>query len=109
MAKDIMKEFGLSGFFHGCFPPLIGSAIYRGIMMSSYEFSFSYIELNFDSTHPLKQEYLYCIRPIVPLSVVFCSLFRGVIEGIMYYKCFVVVHTCINLHITYWNDIHMNI
>ena len=83
VAKSIYKEFGLRGFYHGCIPPLIGSAIYRGVMIGAYELSYSFIHLNFDENHPLKREYAGILRPIVLISVMFCSTTRGVIEGML--------------------------
>ena len=50
-------------------------------MLGGYELSFSFIHLNFPENHILKREYLGCVRPVVVVSVVFCSLARGVIEG----------------------------
>ena len=57
VARHIISEHGFRGFFHGCLPPLFGSAIYRGAMMSAYEFSFSLADLNLDSQNALKKEY----------------------------------------------------
>ena len=67
----------LLGFFHGCDPPLIGSMLYRGVMMGAYEFSYSSIDLHCPADHGLKTELFGFLRPIVPVSVVFCSLMRG--------------------------------
>ena len=71
----------MAGFFHGVVPPLLGSALYRGSMMSAYEFAFSWITLNRPPDDPLKKEYFGCIRPLVPVSVVFASFIRGSIEA----------------------------
>lgn len=57
VAKDMMKEFGITGFFHGCTPVLFGSALYRGVMLSSYEFAFTYAHLNFDGDHFVKRRF----------------------------------------------------
>jgi hypothetical protein len=77
----MFKEFGLRGFYHGCVPPLIGSSIYRGVMLSGYELSFSYFHLNFPDDHIIKHEIFGFVRPMVVVSVIFSSLMRGMIEG----------------------------
>jgi hypothetical protein len=56
------------GFFQGVTPPLIGSALYRGSFLSAYEFGYTFIQLNTEEDHFLKQEYLGMIRPMVPLA-----------------------------------------
>eukprot|EP00602_Paraphysomonas_sp_CaronLab_P001538 CAMPEP_0185030948 /NCGR_PEP_ID=MMETSP1103-20130426/18116_1 /TAXON_ID=36769 /ORGANISM="Paraphysomonas bandaiensis, Strain Caron Lab Isolate" /LENGTH=197 /DNA_ID=CAMNT_0027566265 /DNA_START=267 /DNA_END=860 /DNA_ORIENTATION=- len=50
-------------------------------MISGYETSFSYIHLNYDSDHFLNREFMGFLRPIVPLSVIFASISRGLIEA----------------------------
>lgn len=77
----MFRDHGIKEFFKGVIPPLIGSAIYRGAMLSGYEFTFTYITLHTPDDHFLKKEYLGCLRPMVPVSVVCASLARGVIEG----------------------------
>ena len=57
VAKDIFKEFGIRGFFRGCIPPLLGSAMYRGVMMSAYEASFTYFDLNYAKNSWVNTEY----------------------------------------------------
>jgi hypothetical protein len=32
------------GFFRGCIPPMWGSTVYRSIMMSSYEATYTYFD-----------------------------------------------------------------
>ena len=49
--------------------------------MSAYEFAFSYFTLHLPEDHPIKEEYMGCIRPLVPISVVFASVVRGSIEA----------------------------
>jgi solute carrier family 25 (mitochondrial carnitine/acylcarnitine transporter), member 20/29 len=80
-ARDMFREFGFRGFFHGCLPPLLGSALYRGVMMSAYEATFTYVELNFERDHPLRTEYFGFVRPVVPVSVTCASFCRGLIEA----------------------------
>lgn len=80
-AKDMFREFGFSGFFHGCMPPLLGSALYRGVMMSAYEATYTYVELNYEKDHWLRTEYFGFMRPVVPVSVTCASFCRGVIEA----------------------------
>lgn len=81
VARSIMKEFGIAGYFHGVIPPLLGSALYRGTMMSAYEFGFSYFTLNYPKDHFVNTEQFGCVRPLVPISVVFASVMRGCIES----------------------------
>jgi hypothetical protein len=64
-------------------PPLVGSAIYRGAMLSGYEYTFTYITLHTADDHFLKKERLGFVRLMVPVSVVCASLARGVIEGML--------------------------
>ena len=70
-----------SGVARSIMKPLLGSALYRGTMMSAYEFSFSYFTLNYPKDHFMNTEQLGFIRPVVPISVVFASVMRGAIEG----------------------------
>ena len=100
VANGIFKEYGIKGFFRGCVPPLLGSAMYRGVMMSAYEASFTYFDLNFAKDSWVNTEIagieflnlllfsfmcyyslLGCLRPVVPISVVIASGLRGMIEG----------------------------
>ena len=81
VAKRMFRDHGVRDFFRGVVPPLIGSAIYRGAMLSGYEFTFTYITLHTPDDHFLKREFFGCVRPMVPVSVVCASLARGVIEG----------------------------
>lgn len=62
-------------------PPLIGSALYRGSFLSAYEFGFTFLHLNIEDDHFLKNEYLGCVRPMVPLACLFGAVVRGTIEG----------------------------
>ena len=86
VALSLVRDHGILGLFRGCIPPLIGSSIYRGVMMSGYEMSYTFIELNAPSDSWLKQEFLGFVKPAVPVSVVFCSLARGLVEGFFFFK-----------------------
>ena len=57
--------------------------VYRGLMISSYEFAFTYIELNFDHDDFIKKEIFYGLRPLVPLSSIFAASIRVIVESIM--------------------------
>jgi hypothetical protein len=66
----------------GCIPPLWGSAVYRSIMMSSYEASFTFFEQQTDSGSFWHREYFgKVVRPLVVASTVACSLCRCVAEA----------------------------
>ncbi|RHY84155.1 hypothetical protein DYB37_005196 [Aphanomyces astaci] len=83
VAKSLWKTDGLRGFFRGCVPPLWGSMVYRGIMYSGYEFSFTFIEKGFPDDHFLKNELSpsFPVRPMVVASTVFAASCRGIIES----------------------------
>lgn len=80
--RRMFLDHGVKEFFKGVVPPLVGSAIYRGAMLSGYEFTFTYITLHTGEDHFLKKEYFGCLRLMVPVSVVCASLARGFIEGL---------------------------
>ena len=72
----------MRGFFRGCVPPLWGSMVYRGLMISSYELSYTFIELNCDEGSFLKQESMFGIlRPQVPVSSAFAACIRITVES----------------------------
>jgi hypothetical protein len=50
-------------------------------MISGFEFMYTYTSLNFEDDHFLKKEYIGFLRPLVPLSVLFSSFARGIVEG----------------------------
>ena len=77
------RQEGVRGFFRGCVPPLWGSMVYRGLMMSGYEFSFTYIEKEFSSDSFLRQDIsvAFPVRPICLVSGLFAALCRGFIES----------------------------
>ena len=85
VAMKIYSTDGVRGFFRGCVPPLWGSMIYRGIMMSSYEFAYTYFDKHFEDSHAIKTELGPTgLRPMVPLSSLFASMCRGVVESKLY-------------------------
>lgn len=80
-ARRMWRLEGLSAFFRGCVPPLWGSAVYRGVMMSSYEMAYTHFD-RYDASSPWKAE--YCggvVRPCVLASALFCSLCRSLVEA----------------------------
>eukprot|EP01038_Epipyxis_sp_PR26KG_P008439 gene8439-11416_t len=81
--KRIWKTEGFRGFYRGCIPPLWGSMLYRGIMMSSYEYSFTWLEKNCEGDWGtfVRNDLIFGIRPIVPISSVFAATLRGVLES----------------------------
>lgn len=58
--------------------------IYRGLMISSYEFSYTYIELNYKQDDFIKQEVFYGLRPLVPISSIFAAAIRVLVESMLY-------------------------
>lgn len=80
VARRMLRTEGVLGFFRGCVPPLWGSMVYRGVMMSSYEFAFTYIDKNVGEDSFLKSD-AWAVRPMVPVSTVFCSFCRVVVES----------------------------
>jgi hypothetical protein len=78
VARTMWQQEGLRAFFRGCVPPLWGSMVYRGLMMSGYEFTFTYIDKEFGPESAMKQELLPSllpIRPIVVVSSVFATVY----------------------------------
>ena len=39
----LWRQEGARGFFRGMLPPLWGSTVYRAVMLSAYEFAFTYV------------------------------------------------------------------
>ncbi len=78
--RKILSDFGMIGFFRGCIPPMWGSTVYRSIMMSINEASYTYFDKNFPDDHWLKKEYA-CIRPMVIINSTLASLGRCVVEN----------------------------
>ena len=49
--RQMWTEGRARAFWRGCVPPLWGSAVYRSIMMSSYEASFTFLEVRRGCVH----------------------------------------------------------
>ena len=81
VAEIMWKTEGMKGFFRGCVPPLWGSMVYRGIMMSGYEYGFTYFEKNYDDDSVFKREVFFGARPMVACASVFAALLRAVVES----------------------------
>lgn len=81
VAKRIYSTEGLRGFFRGCIPPLWGSMIYRGVMMSAYEYAFTYVEKNYEEDSFWRQELVLGVRPLVPAASGFAGFIRSFIES----------------------------
>lgn len=81
VASRIWRAEGVRGFFRGCIPPLWGSMVYRGVMISSYEFSYTWLESNLAHDDPILHDQLLGLRPVVPLSATFASVCRGLFES----------------------------
>ena len=80
--RQMWAEGGSRSFWRGCIPPLWGSAVYRSIMMSAYEASYTYFEQNTSRDSFWHRE--YCggvVRPLVVASTLACSLCRAVAEA----------------------------
>lgn len=80
VAKIMWQQEGFRAFFRGCIPPLWGSMVYRGVMMSSYEYGFTWLEKNCDENGFVRTDILG-VRPLVPLAAVFSASIRCVIES----------------------------
>ena len=76
-----MKSEGPIGFFRGCLPPLWGSMVYRGVMMSGYEYAFTWLEKNYEENGFIRSELFLGLRPMVPLASVFSAAARGILEN----------------------------
>lgn len=82
VAQKIWRHDGVRGFFKGCVPPLWGSMVYRGLMISSYELSYTFIELNCDEGSFWRRECIFgMLRPQVPLSSAFAACIRIIVES----------------------------
>ena len=57
-ARTMWRRDGVLAFWRGCVPPLWGSAVYRSLMMASYEASYTYLEKTTPSDSFLKKELL---------------------------------------------------
>ena len=81
VTRAMWARDGLAAFWRGCGPPLLGSAVYRSIMMSTYELSYTAFERATAEDSIWKREVFGCVRPLVLASAVFCSLCRVLVEA----------------------------
>lgn len=77
----IWASEGIRGYFKGCIAPLWGSSLYRGAMMSGYEFSYTWLEKNCEPNGFIRSEILFGFRPIIPISALFSVFIRGIFES----------------------------
>ena len=81
-AKQMWTREGIQSFFRGALHPLWGSAVYRSIMISGYELSYTFFEQNCDQHSFWKSE--FCggiVRPMVVASAVLTTLVRVLVEA----------------------------
>jgi len=82
VAKQVYKRSGIGGFFRGVLPPLWGAAIYRGMMLSGYESTYTYIDKHTPADSAFKKEVAGgLIRPIILASSLVGGTLRVVIES----------------------------
>ena len=55
--------------------------IYRGIMMSGYEYAYTHLEASCHHDSFMQSDILFGLRPLVVASIVFSSLTRGIVES----------------------------
>lgn len=55
--------------------------VYRGIMISSYEYAFTWLEKHTEESSIVKQDVFLGIRPMVPMASVFSAVVRGCLES----------------------------
>lgn len=82
-ATRLWSKHRLHGFTRGIIPPLLGSSLYRSIMISSYELSYTWFDQNLSDDSLWKRDLLggYFPRPCVWASATFCSLTRAAVEA----------------------------
>lgn len=80
-AKKICHDEGMRGFYRGAVPPLWGSAVYRGIQISGYEYAYTWLEMNTASDSLVKTDLGWGLRPMVPLASVFSASLRVCLES----------------------------
>lgn len=80
---SMWRTEGPLSFFRGCVPPLWGSMIYRGVMLSAYEWAYTKLDKECGDDSFLKQDLApwLPLRPMVVASSVFASTCRGVLES----------------------------
>ena len=77
--KNIYKLEGISGFYRGFIPPLVGSVAYRGLLFSTYAGTYSVC-----SHYPLLHDeipYTGGLRPSVIIAAISASVARASIES----------------------------
>lgn len=72
---------GVLGFFHGCIPPLWGSMVYRGIMISCNEYAFTWLDKNTAEEGFFRTELGFGLRPMVPTAALFSAIMRTLVES----------------------------
>uniref|UniRef100_A0A7S4IZX9 Mitochondrial carrier protein n=1 Tax=Odontella aurita TaxID=265563 RepID=A0A7S4IZX9_9STRA len=79
----LWSEHGIRGFTRGIVPPLVGSALYRSVMLSTYEFAYTWFDQRVPDDSAWKKEIWggYFPRPCVWASATFCSLARSAVEA----------------------------
>jgi solute carrier family 25 carnitine/acylcarnitine transporter 20/29 len=80
IARKMYAEEGFRSFFRGCIPPLWGSMVYRGIMISTYEAGFTWLDAHFDADSAVKKEVLG-LRPMVLGAAIFAAGCRSLFES----------------------------
>ena len=55
--------------------------IYRGVMISSYEYAVTWFENHTDDDSIFKKPIFLGLRPLIPVSTLFAAVARGVIES----------------------------
>jgi solute carrier family 25 carnitine/acylcarnitine transporter 20/29 len=81
VAAKIFRYEGIPGFFKGCVPPLWGSMVYRGVMMSTFESAYTWIEQNNEKDSWYRTEIGLGVRPIIPISGFLAAFTRGFVES----------------------------
>lgn len=81
VAKITFQREGIIGFFHGCIPPLWGSMVYRGIMISCNEYAFTWLEKHTPEDGFFRTESAFGLRPMVPAAALFSSFMRTFVES----------------------------
>lgn len=79
-ARRLWVTEGVVAFTRGALHPLWGSAVYRSIMISTYELGYTYFE-SLEPSSPWKVELLGVVRPGVVVSAIGCSACRAVVEA----------------------------
>ena len=78
VVREMWRRDSAQAFFRGVIPPLWGSAVYRSVMISSYEGAYTAFDKRLPADSFWKQG---LVRPMVVASAVFCSLCRILVEA----------------------------